>query len=143
MQEEKLQIHIKTVEGKTLTIKMHRSERVKKLKWLIQQKDGTEVDSQRIFFKGKELENTRQLSDYSMNSGSQDDRDEESQKAPAGQDQLCLTLLETGREELVQLLRGAGKLDDTKLQIHGGKMYLVLEAYKHKLQPPPQVPAGR
>jgi hypothetical protein len=63
MQSSK-QIFVKTLTGKTVTLPMINEMKVIDIKCLIQNKEGTPPDQQRIVYKGSSLEDERTLSDY-------------------------------------------------------------------------------
>ena len=65
-----IQIHIKTLNGSTLTVDVAQDDTVESVKAKIQDKQGIEADQQRLIFNGKQLENGHTLKDYNIEDGS-------------------------------------------------------------------------
>eukprot|EP01060_Flectonema_neradi_P033866 TRINITY_DN5794_c0_g1_i1.p1 TRINITY_DN5794_c0_g1~~TRINITY_DN5794_c0_g1_i1.p1 ORF type:complete len:174 (+),score=30.76 TRINITY_DN5794_c0_g1_i1:40-561(+) len=67
---EQVEVCIKTLTGRTITIRTTKTQQIQDLKNMIFQKEEISVSSQRLIFDGKQLEDNKTLSDYNIQHGS-------------------------------------------------------------------------
>eukprot|EP01091_Cochliopodium_minus_P004572 TRINITY_DN14464_c0_g1_i1.p1 TRINITY_DN14464_c0_g1~~TRINITY_DN14464_c0_g1_i1.p1 ORF type:complete len:128 (-),score=43.38 TRINITY_DN14464_c0_g1_i1:1-339(-) len=63
---EKLQLFVKSINGKTRTVEVNTTDTIRQIKEQIRDKEGINPDEQRLIYAGKNLDDDKTVSDYNL-----------------------------------------------------------------------------